>query len=127
MDVGEPRVRRRGFFFHVETPDLDAVEQDTAEGISVRLRVARPSRERLERSAATSGRKSVTSAIRSTTLVVQPVESHQKNGSRTSRASEQGESPRRGAIEKSALAKRRFAIARSASGTGSHRLARMPR
>jgi hypothetical protein len=125
MDVGEPRVRRRGFFFHVETPDLDAVEQDTAEGISVRLRVARPSRERLERSAATAGRKAVTSTIRSTILVVQSVQSHRKNSSRTSRASEQGESPRSGANEKSALAKRRFA--RLGNGTGSHRLARMPR
>jgi len=114
MDVAEPRVRRRGFFFHVETPDLDAAEQDTAEGISVRLRVARPARERLERSAATAGRKAVTSAIRSTALVVQSVESHEKSGP-----------PRSGAIQKSRLAKRSFA--RSMNGTGSHRLARMPR
>lgn len=35
MDVPEPRVRRRGFFFHVETPELD--EHDAAEGISIRL------------------------------------------------------------------------------------------
>jgi hypothetical protein len=63
MDVAEPRVRRRGFFFHVETPDLDAPEEDTAEGISVRLRVARP---RVERSSLAAGRKAVTSAIRST-------------------------------------------------------------
>lgn len=100
MDVAEPRVRRRGFFFHVEPPDLDATEQDSAEGISVRLRVARPPKERLERSSLTAGRKAVTSAIRS--LVVQPVESHQKNGSRAS-------------------------VARSGNGTGSHRLARMSR
>jgi len=36
MDEGEPRVRRRGLFFHVETPELDSVEHDTAEGISIR-------------------------------------------------------------------------------------------
>lgn len=102
MDVAEPRVRRRGFFFPVEPPDLDATEQDSAEGISVRLRVARPAKERLERSSLTAGREAVTSALRSTSLVVQPVESHQKNGSRVS-------------------------VARSGNGTGSHRLARMSR
>jgi len=36
MDEGQPRVRRRGMFINVETPDLDAAEQDSAEGISVR-------------------------------------------------------------------------------------------
>ena len=42
----EPRVRRRGMFFHVETPELDHVEQEAPEGLSIRLRVARA---RLER------------------------------------------------------------------------------
>jgi hypothetical protein len=42
MDVAMPRVRRRGFFFHVETPELDQVEQESSEGISIRLRVSRP-------------------------------------------------------------------------------------
>lgn len=125
MDVGEPRVRRRGFFFHVEPPDLDATEQDSAEGISARLRVARPAKERLERSLLTAGRRAVTSAIRSTSLVVQPLESHQTNGDRASRGSNPGELSRSGAIEKTDLAKRSFA--RSGNGTGSHRLARMPR
>ena len=36
MDEGEPRVRRRGMFFHVETPELDSIEHDNAEGISIR-------------------------------------------------------------------------------------------
>ena len=37
MDVPEPRVRRRGLFFHVETPELDHVEHEAAEGIPIRL------------------------------------------------------------------------------------------
>ena len=37
MDVPEPRARRRGFFFHVETPELDHVEYEAAEGIPIRL------------------------------------------------------------------------------------------
>ena len=37
MGIAEPRVRHRGFFFHVETPELDNVEHDAAEGISIRL------------------------------------------------------------------------------------------
>ena len=36
MDEGEPRLRRRGMFFHVETPELDQVEHESAEGISIR-------------------------------------------------------------------------------------------
>ena len=36
MDAGQPRVRRRGFFFHVEPDELDPVEHDAAEGLSVR-------------------------------------------------------------------------------------------
>ena len=43
MDEGQPRMRRRGMFINVETPDLDAVEQESAEGIpSRRLRPRRP-------------------------------------------------------------------------------------
>ena len=39
MDEGQPRVRRRGMFINVETPDLDTAEQESAEGIpSRRLR-----------------------------------------------------------------------------------------
>src|SRR5688572_16745021 len=37
MDEGEPRMRRRGTFIHVETPELDQVEHESAEGISVRM------------------------------------------------------------------------------------------
>ena len=40
MDVCEPRVRRRGMFFQVETPELDAIESESAEGIPARI--ARP-------------------------------------------------------------------------------------
>lgn len=36
MDEGEPRLRRRGMFFHVETPELDDIEHDSAEGIVIR-------------------------------------------------------------------------------------------
>ena len=30
MVADEPRVRRRGMFFHVETPELDQVEHEAA-------------------------------------------------------------------------------------------------
>jgi hypothetical protein len=40
MDVCEPRVRRRGMFFQVETLELDAIETESAEGIPARI--ARP-------------------------------------------------------------------------------------
>ena len=36
MDEGEPRVRRRGMFINVETPDLDAAEQESPEAIASR-------------------------------------------------------------------------------------------
>jgi hypothetical protein len=41
MDIAEPRVRRRGFFFHVETPEADHVEHEAAEGIPIRLNSTR--------------------------------------------------------------------------------------
>ena len=63
MDIAERRVRRRGSFVHVETPELDQVEQESTEGVSTRLRVARP---RLER-AVVSSRKP-THAIRTTSI-----------------------------------------------------------
>ena len=42
MDDGEPRVRRRGMFFHVETPELDDVETESAEGMPARVTRRRP-------------------------------------------------------------------------------------
>ena len=36
MTEDEPRLRRRGMFHHVETPELDDTEHDSAEGISIR-------------------------------------------------------------------------------------------
>ena len=63
MDVAEPRVRRRGFFVHVETPELDNVEQESTEG-TTRLRVSRP---RTERAMVSSSRKP-THAVRTTSL-----------------------------------------------------------
>ena len=51
MDEGEPRLRRRGMFVHVETPELDQVEHESAEGIAIR-RV--PDRKRASRSAPSS-------------------------------------------------------------------------
>jgi hypothetical protein len=75
MDAGEPRVRRRGFFFHVETPDLDATDHDSADGTSMRLRAARPSR---DRSSLTPGRKAVTSSVRALVgTTVEPDHTHE--------------------------------------------------
>jgi len=72
MDVAEPRVRRRGFFVHVETPELDQTEQESAEGVSVRLRVDRP---RAERHAITSvSSRKPTHAVRTSTLESQEPE-----------------------------------------------------
>ena len=50
MDVCEPHVRRRGMFFHVETPELDAIETESAEGIPARI--ARPKSRQTVRTAA---------------------------------------------------------------------------
>ena len=66
MDASEPRVRRRGSFVHVETPELDNVEQESAEGVSVRLRTSRP---RAERHALTSvSSRKPTHAVRTVSL-----------------------------------------------------------
>ena len=62
MVAAEPRVRRRGMFFHVETPELDHVEHEAPEGVSIRLRVARPKVERRQ-IVAVSSRKA-THAVR---------------------------------------------------------------
>ena len=37
MNACEPQVRRRGMFFHVETPELDNVEVESAEGMPARI------------------------------------------------------------------------------------------
>ena len=63
MDASGPRLRRRGMFFHVETPELDNVEHESAEGVSVRLRVSRPRQER-----AIVGSRKPTHAVRTTSL-----------------------------------------------------------
>jgi len=60
MDIPERRVRRRGSFIHVETPELDHVEQESTEGVH-RLRSGRP---RISR-AVVSSRKP-THAVRTT-------------------------------------------------------------
>jgi len=66
MDAYEPRVRRRGSFVHVETPELDYVEQESAEGTGVRLRVSRP---RTHRHALTSvSSRKPTHAVRTVSL-----------------------------------------------------------
>ena len=55
MDAAEPRVRRRGFFLHSDTAgDHDATEHENPEGVTVRIRVSRPSMGR--RSAGSGGR-----------------------------------------------------------------------
>jgi hypothetical protein len=44
MDVAEPRLRRRGFFLHSDTTgDRDTTEYDNPEGVTVRIRISRPS------------------------------------------------------------------------------------
>jgi hypothetical protein len=63
MGVPEPRVRRRGMFVHIETPELDQVEQESTEGVSTRLRVSRPRSER-----AIVGSRKPTHAVRTTSL-----------------------------------------------------------
>ena len=63
MDVPEPRVRRRGMFVHAETPELDHVEQESTEGVPVRLRTSRPRAER-----AIVGSRKPTHAVRTTSL-----------------------------------------------------------
>jgi len=42
MDAGEPHARRRGMFFHVETPDLDDAETESAEGLPIRAARRKP-------------------------------------------------------------------------------------
>jgi hypothetical protein len=64
MVAAEPRVRRRGMFVHVETPELD--EHEAPEGVSTRLGVTRP---RIERRhfVSVSSRKA-THAVRTSSL-----------------------------------------------------------
>ena len=66
MVASEPRARRRGMFFHPETPELDHVEHEAPEGVSIRLRASRPKVERRQ-SAAVSSRKA-SHAVRSSSL-----------------------------------------------------------
>jgi hypothetical protein len=66
MVAGEPRVRHRGMFFHVETPELDQVEHEAPEGVSIRLRVSRPSIERRQIIAVSS--RKPTHAVRTSSL-----------------------------------------------------------
>ncbi len=43
MDACEPRVRRRGFFLHSDTGEVDTGDYDAAEGFRVRARITRSS------------------------------------------------------------------------------------
>ena len=43
MNADEPRVRRRGFFFHSSDAEPDTGEYENAEGVSVRSRGSRSS------------------------------------------------------------------------------------
>ena len=55
MDAAEPRVRRRGFFLHSDTTgDYDTTDHDNPEGVTVRIRIGRPTLGR--RAAVSSGR-----------------------------------------------------------------------
>jgi hypothetical protein len=42
MDACEPRVRRRGLFMHVETPELDHMEHESVEGLPARPASRKP-------------------------------------------------------------------------------------
>lgn len=44
MDVAEPRVRRRGLFLttHEDPDSIDHPDHETAEGVSIRVRIIRP-------------------------------------------------------------------------------------
>ena len=53
MDVGEPRLRRRGFFLHSDTGEPDTGELENPEGFVVRVRLRRPSASRQVASVAT--------------------------------------------------------------------------
>ena len=78
MDIAEPRVRRRGFFFHVETLELDHIEQETAEGVPVRLRASRPRAEHPRISADSSHKP--THAVRSSVIEESTSEIRSANG-----------------------------------------------
>ena len=67
MVAAEPRVRRRGMFLHVETPEPDQVEHESAEGVSIRLRAGRPKVEQRRQILSVSSRKA-THAVRSSSL-----------------------------------------------------------
>ena len=65
MGVCEPRVRRRGFFLHSPDGETDMAhgELDNAEGVAVRVRVAKSSS---PRRSAGSGRSRTSSRIENT-------------------------------------------------------------
>jgi hypothetical protein len=67
MVADGPRVRRRGMFLHVETPELDQVEHESAEGVSIRLRASRPKVEQRRQIVSVSSRKA-THAVRSSSM-----------------------------------------------------------
>ena len=54
MDVGEPRLRHRGFFLHsTDGEGHEPIEQENPEGFVVRVRVSKPA---ARRQAASNGR-----------------------------------------------------------------------
>lgn len=62
MDVAGPRVRRRGFVVIHTDPNLDLEDDsESAEGVTVRVRIARPKLQR--QIAVTSSRTSETSLV----------------------------------------------------------------
>lgn len=82
MDVAEPRVRRRGFVVIHTDPNLDLEDDsESAEGVTVRVRIARPKLQR--QIAVTSPRTSETITRRGSS---QRSESSSSNTSRVERA-----------------------------------------
>ncbi len=58
MDVFEPRVRRRGFFLHSSTDEVENGESENPEGFVVRIRIPRTTDRTLRSSAGRSARAS---------------------------------------------------------------------
>ena len=56
MNAFEPRVRRRGFFLHSSTDEVENGETENPEGFVVRLRIPRTSDPGMRLSAGRSGR-----------------------------------------------------------------------
>ena len=76
MDVPDTRVRRRGYFFHVEPESPDHGEHEAPEGLTIRLGPARKPTPAVRASSISSGKDSADKSS------VQDVRSASATGSR---------------------------------------------